>query len=127
MRTSCSCSTTLTKRRVSSPARGEVWLVDLGMAAKVRPALVVSVPYSDTERALVTLVPHTTSRRESRFEVPVTVRYLRSGAFDAQGVVTVLREWCVGLELSLRSSWSLLRLVSVLGLGSSCCRKDRRG
>lgn len=26
-----------------SPRRGEVWLVDLGMAAKVRPALVTSV------------------------------------------------------------------------------------
>lgn len=51
-----------------SPARGEVWLVDLGMAAKVRPALVLSVPADDTDRALATLVPHTTSPRQSRFE-----------------------------------------------------------
>jgi mRNA-degrading endonuclease toxin of MazEF toxin-antitoxin module len=43
--------------------RGEVWLVDLGYAAKTRPALVVSVPALDTERALVLLVPHTTSPR----------------------------------------------------------------
>lgn len=50
-------------------ARGELWLVDLGMAAKVRPALVVSVPADDAERALVTIVPHTTSLRGSRFEV----------------------------------------------------------
>jgi mRNA interferase MazF len=41
--------------------RGEVWLVDLGMAAKVRPAVVVSVPAGDTDRALVTIVPHATS------------------------------------------------------------------
>jgi mRNA interferase MazF len=37
-----------------SPERGEVWLVDLGMAAKVRPALVIRVPATDVDRALVT-------------------------------------------------------------------------
>ena len=45
------------------PVRGEVWRVDLGLAAKVRPALVLSIPPTDIERALVTLVPHTTSLR----------------------------------------------------------------
>ena len=38
------------------PARGEVWLFDLGIAAKIRPVLVVSVPYGDIDRALVTVV-----------------------------------------------------------------------
>jgi mRNA interferase MazF len=71
------------------PVRGEVWIVDLGLAAKVRPALVLSVPPSDTERALVTLVPHTTSLRGSRFEVETKVAFLKPGAFDAQGLVTV--------------------------------------
>jgi mRNA-degrading endonuclease toxin of MazEF toxin-antitoxin module len=52
-----------------SPRRGEVWLVDLGMAAKVRPALVISVAADDQDRALATLVAHTTSPRRSRFEV----------------------------------------------------------
>jgi mRNA interferase MazF len=42
---------------MKSPQRGEVWLVDLGMAAKVRPALAMSVPADDSDRALVTLVP----------------------------------------------------------------------
>lgn len=69
--------------------RGEVWLVDLGMTAKVRPALVLSVPAADVDRALVTLVPHTTSVRNSSYEVGVTVPFLKSGAFDAQGLVTV--------------------------------------
>ena len=72
-----------------SPRRGEVWLVDLGMAAKVRPALVISVPATDTDRALVTLVPHTTSPRQSRFEASVSVPFLRPGVFDAQNVVTI--------------------------------------
>ncbi|MBI3261526.1 MAG: erythromycin esterase family protein [Acidobacteria bacterium] len=39
---------------MTAPRRGEVWLVDLGMAAKVRPALVISVPADDTDRALAT-------------------------------------------------------------------------
>lgn len=69
--------------------RGEVWLVDLGLAAKVRPALVISVAPSDADRALVTLVPHTTSLRGSRFEVVFPVRFLRPGGFDAQNLVTV--------------------------------------
>src|SRR5713101_8059298 len=64
---------------MTSPRRGEVWLVDLGMAAKVRPALVVSIPAEDTDRALVTLVPHTTSPRQSRFEAAVSVPFLRAG------------------------------------------------
>jgi mRNA interferase MazF len=69
--------------------RGEVWLVDLGYAAKTRPAVVVSVPSLDTERALASLVPHTTSPRNTRFEVTSHERYLKAGVFDAQNLVTV--------------------------------------
>ena len=71
------------------PKRGEVWLVDLGMAAKVRPCLVVSITAEISDRALTTLVPHTTSVRSSRFERSVSVPFLKLGAFDAQGIVTV--------------------------------------
>lgn len=74
---------------MKSPQRGEVWLVDLGMTAKVRPALVISVPVADEDRALVTLVPHTTSPRQSRFEVGLSVSFLRAGVFDAQNLVTI--------------------------------------
>ncbi|MFM8262318.1 MAG: hypothetical protein ACKN9S_08570 [Pirellula sp.] len=31
----------------TTPRRGEVWLVDLGMVAKIRPCLVVSIPAND--------------------------------------------------------------------------------
>ena len=72
-----------------SPPRGEVWLVDLGMVAKVRPCLVISVPVTDADRALMTLVPHTTSARGSRFEVPTSQRFLGSGAFDVQNLITI--------------------------------------
>jgi mRNA interferase MazF len=71
-----------------TPLRGEVWLFDLGMAEKVRPALVISVAFEDVDRALVTIVPHTTSLRGSQFEIPVSVSFLKAGAFVLQGVST---------------------------------------
>ena len=69
--------------------RGEVWVVDLGLATKVRPCLVVSIPVSDEERSLVTVVAHTTSPRGGRFEVAIPTPFLRSGVFDAQNLVTI--------------------------------------
>ena len=71
--------------------RGEVWLVDLGLAAKVRPCLVLSVPAAEQDRALITVVAHTTSPRGSRFEVAIAMRFLRPGVFDAQNLVTIPR------------------------------------
>jgi len=72
-----------------NPIRGEVWLVDLGYAAKVRPCVVISIPALDQDRALSTLVPHTTSSRGSRFEVDVKTRFLRQGTFDTQNLITI--------------------------------------
>ena len=75
---------------MANPKRGEVWLVDLGFAAKIRPCVVVSVPATGTnDRVLVTLVAHTTSPRGSGFEVPLPVRFLKAGVFDVQNLVTV--------------------------------------
>ena len=71
--------------------RGDVWLADLGMAAKVRPCLVLSVPPGSVDRVLFTLVPHTTSVAGSAFEVHVPLPFLKVGAFDAQGLITVPR------------------------------------
>jgi mRNA interferase MazF len=59
------------------------------MAAKVRPCLVLSIPFEDQDRSLVCLVPHTTSVRGSRFEVSTQARFLQPGAFDAQSLVSV--------------------------------------
>jgi mRNA interferase MazF len=74
------------------PTRGDVWLVDLGMVAKVRPCLVLSVPADDeNDRVLTTVVPHTTAARYSRFEVRSSVRFLKPGAFDAQNIITIPR------------------------------------
>ncbi len=66
--------------------RGEVWQVDLGMAAKARPAVIFSVPFLDNERAVYAVVPHTTALRGGRFEVAVNAPWLTQGAFDVQGL-----------------------------------------
>jgi mRNA interferase MazF len=72
-----------------SAKRGEVWLVDLGMAAKIRPCLVLSIGAANEDRALSTVVAHTTSPRGSQFEVVVSIRFLQPGVFDAQNLITV--------------------------------------
>src|SRR5207237_8768935 len=75
-------------RRNVPPRRGEVWLFDCGLVAKVRPVLVLSVPFTDTDRALATVVFHTTTLRGSRFEVKIQVPFLNEGAFAAQSIAT---------------------------------------
>ena len=75
---------------MATPLRGEVWIVDLGYAAKTRPAVVLSREYGDNDRALITVVPHTTSIRNSEFEVPIETRFLaKPGVFMTQGVTSV--------------------------------------
>ncbi len=59
------------------PSRGEIWQVDMGIAGKVRPCLLLTDYPANDELALVTVVPHTTvlyagtsgkSRFQSHFE-----------------------------------------------------------
>lgn len=69
--------------------RGDIWLVDLGLAQKIRPAVIFSVAYLDHERAMVTYVPRTTSLRGTRFEVIHEARGFDPGGFDAQSIGTI--------------------------------------
>ena len=71
------------------PSRGEVWLVDLGMVEKVRPALILSGPCGATDRDVITVIPNTTTLRGSRFEIQVPLPFLKPGAFLAQSPATV--------------------------------------
>jgi mRNA interferase MazF len=71
------------------PSRGEIWLVDLGMVEKIRPALVLSGVCADSDRDLITVIPHTTTLRGSRFEIAVPMPFLKPGAFLAQSPATV--------------------------------------
>jgi mRNA interferase MazF len=58
------------------------------MVAKVRPVLILSIPFADNDRAVSTVVFHTTSLRGSQFEIKIDVPFLREGAFVAQSVAT---------------------------------------
>ena len=75
---------------MANPLRGEVWLVDLGMVAKIRPCLVFSVPaVGPNDRVLVTVVAHTTSAKGSGFEVAIPARFLKPGVFDVQNIISI--------------------------------------
>jgi mRNA interferase MazF len=74
------------------PQRGEVWIIDLGLVAKSRPCVVLSVQVNDAEAALITFVERTTSDRPgSRFQVPDRSQLFPKvpGVFDAQKIATV--------------------------------------
>lgn len=69
--------------------RGDIWMIDLGMAAKIRPCMILSVAFRDNERAVVTYVARTTTLRGSRFEVTHQAPLFKPGAFDGQHIGTV--------------------------------------
>jgi mRNA interferase MazF len=76
---------------MAEPRRGEVWRVDLGMNAKVRPCLVLTDPPQDNDLALYTVVPHTTALRGSQWEVSIPKNFLKTGAFHVQQIQSVSR------------------------------------
>ena len=71
------------------PIRQEVWFVDLGIAPKPRPCVVISTAIGDIDRAVLTVVPHTTTIRGTEYEAQVNTFFLKPGAFDGQGIQTV--------------------------------------
>ena len=46
--------------------RGDVWQVDMGIAGKVRPCLLLTDYPADDELAMVTVLPHTTAVKGNR-------------------------------------------------------------
>jgi mRNA interferase MazF len=69
--------------------RGEIWIVDFGMAAKVRPALVLVPTPGDDELDLVTVLLHTTALRGNRWELSIPKPFLKPGAFHLQQIQTI--------------------------------------
>jgi mRNA interferase MazF len=70
---------------------GEVWLADLGLAAKTRPVIILSRDDPEAPRALVTYVPLTTQNRHSRYEIDVgKLRFLREiSVANVQGIGSI--------------------------------------
>ncbi len=54
-----------------NPRHGEVWLVDMGMVAKTRPAVVLIANNLDVPRSLIICIPITRQNRGSELEVPL--------------------------------------------------------
>ena len=69
--------------------KGEVWIVDFGMMAKIRPALLLTGEPEDNELDLVTVLLHTTALRGNRWELNIPKPFLKPGAFHLQQVQTV--------------------------------------
>ena len=70
-------------------ARGEVWMVDFGLVAKVRPALLLTGAPAEDELDIVTVLLHTTALRGNRWELTIPKPFLKSGAFHLQQIQTV--------------------------------------
>jgi mRNA interferase MazF len=71
-----------------NPKPGEVWLADLGLAAKTRPVVIVSRYDPNPPRVLVIYVPLTTQNRGSAYEVAVPkLQFLeRDSVANVQGI-----------------------------------------
>ncbi len=54
-----------------NPHHGEVWLVDMGMTAKTRPAVVLMADNLNAPRSLIIHIPITRQNRGSELEVPL--------------------------------------------------------
>ncbi|MCA2619329.1 MAG: type II toxin-antitoxin system PemK/MazF family toxin [Microcystis aeruginosa Ma_QC_Ch_20071001_S25] len=76
---------------MTNPKPGEVWLVDLGLAAKTRPVVIVSRLDPNPPRALVLYIPITTQNRGTNYEVELSaVRFLRTGSVaNIQGLGSI--------------------------------------
>lgn len=74
-----------------SPHPGEVWLADLGLAAKTRPVVIVSRNDPGAPRALVVYVPLTTQNRGSKYEVALPqLHFLREPSVaNVQGIASL--------------------------------------
>ena len=71
-----------------TPKLGEVWLVDMGIAGKVRPAVVMLDDAVAVERSLIVYVPVTSQNRGTALEV--SLGHLRFLTKDSQANVQAI-------------------------------------
>lgn len=71
------------------PQPGDVWWIDFGLAAKIRPALIISRYPADDELALIVVIPHTTAVRGNRWELALAKPFLKPGVLHLQQIQPV--------------------------------------
>jgi mRNA interferase MazF len=64
-------------------------MVDFGMTAKFRPALLLKGTPADVELDLITVLLHTTALRGNRWELTIPKPFLRPAAFHLQQIQSV--------------------------------------
>ena len=64
-------------------------MVDMGIAGKVRPCLLLTEYPVDDELAMITVLPHTTALKGNRWELAVPKPFLKPGAFHLQQIHSV--------------------------------------
>ncbi len=74
-----------------NPKQGEVWLADLGLAAKTRPVVILSRDDPQAPRALVVYIPLTTQNRLSHYEIELgNLRFLKEASVaNVQGIGSI--------------------------------------
>jgi mRNA interferase MazF len=101
------------------PSRGDIWQVDMGIAGKVRPCLLLTDYPNDEDLALVTIIPHTTALRGNSWEITIEKPFLKSGAFHLQQVQSIsLSKLMRRLGYLTQEEWGTIgaRLALCLGL-----------
>src|SRR5208283_1354922 len=101
---------------------GEIWWVDFGLAAKIRPALILSDYPGDDELALLIVIPHTTAVRGNRWELEVPKPFLKKpGIFHLQQIQPISlarfesRLGALTLDEFTRVKQALIRLLNLGG------------
>lgn len=74
-----------------NPTPGEIYLVDLGVVGKVRPAVIVSREDPNSVRAVAICAPLTTQNRDSAYEVALgKLRFLEKESWvNVQGLMSL--------------------------------------
>src|SRR3989304_1161460 len=78
-----------------NPQPGDVWLADLGLAAKSRPVIIVSRSVPDSPRALGIYILITTQNRQTKYEIPLLklpfIREISSANFQGLASIPTVR------------------------------------
>jgi mRNA interferase MazF len=105
------------RREILKP--GDVWMLDMGLAAKVRPALILTLEPADHEQALVTVISHTTQIDPANpWGVSIPKSWLREGVFHVQQIGTFPLKYLVRKLGSLTvEEFGRIKLKLALRLG----------